>query len=486
MVCKDWHRMAVPILWRNIPELSWAQQTCFRQLVFEDHYYHEAARLDLPLLDRHLYACEQKVCRLDEEWEHMWQHAAQKESHEIASVTDTLRAKRRKVETDERWIRENPLELQSLQLPSSVLMKYGHFVREIPELYDLLKSFKLQDSTSQIERPYLADTVALNYDLLCHLMERLPNVQDRLLEIQQRHFWHTSLMENFIQLVIPMATELRIGKNNSVDVSVSALRGILSAASGLTRLHVDIHKVVGDTQLGAAPTIDDIPQFKAGLIALSISIEDQNLPVKFWTGLWRDCPSVVGLTVGNVVPGLVEILKKDIPVHLPNLNCLRMCQALHGKTCGISDDDIATMLMVGTGWKVIETNPSAQMGPRSLSALTRHYLTLRELILDQDGVRSSTLVDILSSCPNLQTLDTLGKSDNSVHGPKFGTRAVHADHFIDCDKKDTDTFRPWACEGTLQHLTIGLSDFETSHHEARQELRAKVCGRLARFARLKV
>ncbi|KAF9371751.1 hypothetical protein CPC16_002877 [Podila verticillata] len=130
------------------------------------------------------------------------------------------------------------------------------------------------------------------------------------------------------------------------------------------------------------------------------------------------------------------------------------------------------MLMAGTGWKVIETNPSAQMGPRSWSALTRHYLTLQELVLVQDGVRSSTLVDILSSCPNLQTLDTLGKSDNNVNWPKFGTPAVQVDHFVDCCKKDTETFRPWACEGTLQQLTIGLSCFETSSNEARQELRA--------------
>ncbi|KAF9371752.1 hypothetical protein CPC16_002878 [Podila verticillata] len=121
-----------------------------------------------------------------------------------------------------------------------------------------------------------------------------------------------------------MATELSIGKNDSVEVSVSAMRGILFAASGLTRLHVDIHRVVDDIRLGAAPTIDDIPQFKAGLTALPISIEDENLPIKFWTGFWRDCSNLVSLTVGNVVPGLVKMLKKDILVHLPNLNCLRM------------------------------------------------------------------------------------------------------------------------------------------------------------------
>ena len=479
--------MVVPILWHKIPELSVTQQASFRQLILEDHYYQEAARLDLPLMDRHIFACENRLRRLEKEWEHLWTHAAQRESHEIASCMNTLRVKMRQVEADERWIRENPHDLQSVQLPSSVLMKYGHFVREIPEMYDLLECLEEPHKNSQIQHSYLAYTEASRYDLLGHLVERLPNVRDRWLEMQRRYLWCQSSMENLVQLMIPMATVLSFGNGGYFEVMVSVLRQILSAASGLTRLHVDFNKVTNDNKLGAAPTIDDIPQFKAELTALTMSINDKDMPVNFWAGFWRDCPNVVSLSLGNVVPGLVEILKKDIPVHLPRLNCLRMYQAPYGKTCGISDDDIATILMAGTYWKVIETNLTSQMGSCSWRALTRHYSTLQELILDQDGISSNTLVDILSSCPRLQTLDTLGKGDNIANRPNFEKRAVQVDHFIDCDKMDTSTYRPWACEGSLQHLTIGLSGLEMSGQEGGlPELRTKVYGRLARFAQLKV
>lgn len=76
--------------------------------------------------------------------------------------------------------------------------------------------------------------------------------------------------------------------------------------------------------------------------------------------------------MGKAVPGLAEMLKKDIPVHLPRLNCLRMAQGslLDSDECDISEENIAALLMARTaGWTVVETNLSAQLEPLGFEAL---------------------------------------------------------------------------------------------------------------------
>ncbi|KAG0347469.1 hypothetical protein BG005_000136 [Podila minutissima] len=559
-VCKSWHAMVVPLIWRKIPELSPTQQACFRQIILEDYNQHVILQ-KLPLLDQHLFACEETMCRLDEAWEQLWQQAVQSENHGILDRMLSLRTKLRRAEANKGQIQENqrllpptalmrysrwigrldrrPLAceqtmrdldeawdqlfqqaiqqenkqpllrginslraglqqvdadhgriqekpLRPLLLPPTALMKYGHWICGTPEIRHFLQTLQLPHNHNSLQRqnPYLASSWPSKYDLLRHFLERVPSAQYRLLG-KQDYLWHDSFLHDLVRLVVPTLTELNFANG---EVDILDLRQILAAAKGLTHLHVDICRIIYDEEGSVVPKIDDIHQFRAGLTTLTISTEDEDIPIEFWAGFWRDCPNVVSLHVGNVVPGLVEMLKKDVPVHLPRLNCLRMVRGSPPDSYeyDISDEDIAALLMANTeGWTVVETCPRAQLGPLGWSALSRHYSTLQELVLVQSS-SSQILVDILASCPNLRILDTLG-ANNYDRWPDLETRAVHAEHFIDGDKDETDnTFRPWACEATLQRLTVGITGIEMSDQGEFSELRARLYGRLARFTRLEV
>ncbi|KAF9315589.1 hypothetical protein BG006_003725, partial [Podila minutissima] len=405
-VCKSWHAMVVSLIWRKIPELSSTQQASFRQMILEDYNQHVILQ-KLPLLDQHLFACEETMCKLDEAWEQLWQQAGE-------------------------------------PVPGKQL------------------AFKVQPAAA--------------------FFKSVPSAQYRLLEMQD-NLWQDYYLHDLVRLVVLILTELNFANS---EVDILDLRQILAVAKELTHLHVDICQIIYGEEDGVAPKIDDIPQFRAGLTTLIISTEDEDIHVEFWAGFWRDCPNVMSMHVGSAVPGLVEMLKKDVPVHLPRLNCLRMIRGSPPDSYEyfMSDDDIAALLMAKTeGWTVVETCPRAQLGPLGWSALSRHYSTLQELVLVPSS-SSQILVDILASCPNLRILDTL-RANNYARWPDFETRAVHAEHFIDGDKNETgNSFRPWACEATLQRLTVGITGLEMSDQGECSELRARLCGRLARFTRL--
>ncbi|KAG0091184.1 hypothetical protein BGZ93_008958 [Podila epicladia] len=228
-------------------------------------------------------------------------------------------------------------------VPPSVLMKYGYWICGTPEMHYPAKAELIPGKQKAVKvRP------------VRHFLERIPRSQCRSLELHQLYYWHDPFVHDLARLVI--STELKF---NNVEVDILNLRDVMAAAMGLSHLYVDIYQIIYDDDITGVPRIDDNPQFRAGLTTLAILTEDE------------DIPSVSGPDFGETFPTL--------------LNRMRTIQGSPSKSDGydISDEDIAALLMARTeGWTVVENNPSAQLEQLGLSALSRRYSTLQELVLD--------------------------------------------------------------------------------------------------------
>ncbi|KAG0344563.1 hypothetical protein BG005_001766 [Podila minutissima] len=232
-------------------------------------------------------------------------------------------------------------------------MKYGHWIRNVPEMYWFAYILQpSQDNYNINNNSHLQkqQNARIGYDMLRHFLERLPNVQFQTLMISREFFRQECFLDYLIERVLPMVRELIL--NDVMDIV--DLRRVLSAtANSLTCLHVKRCIIVCDMALGVVPTVDDIP-FKAGLSSLTISIENniKVLPVEFWAGFWRGCTSVASLTIDDVIPGLVEVLKQDVAEHLPNLHTLCLghgsFERRTSEVLGFSDKDVAMLLRTST------------------------------------------------------------------------------------------------------------------------------------------
>jgi len=117
-----------------------------------------------------------------------------------------------------------------------------------------------------------------------------------------------------------------------------------------------------------------------------------------------------------------------------------------------------------------------------MDSLTSHFSTLEEMVvhggasLDSDDLRQ-----ILSSCPNLHTLDAI---DDGYYLDIDNYRVeMYAEQFVDLDPM-TGAPSPWPCEKSLRVLKVVVANVSHNpkcYHSATQ---SQVYRRLARFENL--
>ncbi|KAF9306045.1 hypothetical protein BGZ74_007873 [Mortierella antarctica] len=417
LVSKDWHSAVMPVLWRTIPDLHSPQQRLkFCELVYEDYDY-----------------CHRTIHEPDEE-----DLPARCECKPVLAIEPT------KAE-----ISLDPLEPRTM---TTTLMKYGHWIRNVPEMYWFAYILQpSQDNYNINNNSHLQKqrNARIGYDMLRHFLERLPNVQFQTLMISRAFFRQECFLDYLIERVLPMVRELIL--NDVMDIV--DLRRVLSAtANSLTCLYVK-----------------------------------RFLPVEFWAGFWRGCTSVTSLTIDDVIPGLVEVLKQDSAEHLPNLHTLclghRSFMQRASEMLGFSDKDVAMLLRTSTvgtrrGWRVIQMSEGATLGPCSVNVLLQHCSTLEKLVC-WPTFESTVWVDLLASCPRMQVLQCSGPFS---WWPKEPVALITVQQLIDWDE-DMDEYRPWACEGMLQTLDIKIAGLDLNEDE--WALHSKLYGRLARLTQLR-
>ncbi|KAG0229386.1 hypothetical protein BGX31_006196 [Mortierella sp. GBA43] len=174
----------------------------------------------------------------------------------------------------------------------------------------------------------------------------------------------------------------------------------------------------------------------------------------FWSWLWTRCGHVETLEVSTVGEGNAQNLAEVIQTHMPNLDTIRLRQG--DDRFRLEDEHIATLLSGPYhGWKTVDMSRNVGIGRLSLEALTNHFPTLVELKVDGcSGFSGESLVQVLSSCPNLRSLVAISNG-NFPSQTKF--LAVDAKVFIDRDRS-TGSLKTWSCESMLKVLKVKIGN----------------------------
>ncbi|KAG0243219.1 hypothetical protein BGX31_011028 [Mortierella sp. GBA43] len=175
---------------------------------------------------------------------------------------------------------------------------------------------------------------------------------------------------------------------------------------------------------------------------------------------------------------------------MPNLDAFHL--GYHRGTQKLNDEQIATLLSgSNNGWRELKVSDNMEFGRSALKALTLHFLTLQELIVDGcHGFTGENLVQVLSSCPNLRSLVAI---DDRKYSRVVVFTHIEYNVFIDQDL-NTGTLRTWSCEASLKVLKVMIggiprpdiqyADIEETYHGQGREIQEVVYERLARLTNL--
>ncbi|KAK3811084.1 MAG: hypothetical protein J3Q66DRAFT_443333 [Benniella sp.] len=179
-----------------------------------------------------------------------------------------------------------------------------------------------------------------------------------------------------------------------------------------------------------------------------------------------------------------EYLVQAMLTHMPNLNHITMGQN-HGD---IPEDVFVATILRGSlnGWAVVELWPAVKMRREGMNALANHFTTLETVLINDYNCSSDSPVEILRSCPSLETF---GYNEPDLYPDSYPQ--VDAITFVDYDP-DQDSLRPWRCETTLKTLKVviggiprpGEGVIEEEYPGQRREIQGRVFDRLARLIKL--
>ena len=205
---------------------------------------------------------------------------------------------------------------------------------------------------------------------------------------------------------------------------------------------------------------------------------------RFWSWIFRRCGRVEKLEVREIL-GAAQVLAQDMLTHMPNLTEITLGSSSHYSHGGMDDKDVAELLSGSRkGWRVLKVCNSADVKTMAVAALQKHSSTLESLVIEQgDGVSEGGIVQVLSTCANL---DTLCNADMCSE--------LRAEEFGDKDP-DTGLLRPWKCEPTLKVLKLVIlgiprpdvwpaEAIEEIHFSQEPEFHHLVYDRLARMTNL--
>ncbi|KAK3811061.1 MAG: hypothetical protein J3Q66DRAFT_390949 [Benniella sp.] len=403
-VSKKWHALTIPHLWRNLTCvcLGNARREAFGRFVLED------------------YLAEQRRQELQ----------------------------------------ENGHELE--QTPPSALLKYGPWIRLLPNTQELLEHVLWpQVRARQGNNPPTA------HDLLLHFFKRCPpeaQVQNLFYQFKEAE---SDEMQSILAFTLPRLRSFDIrGSFQGTRSDFFRLKNVLGRCSTpLSYLYVDIDFQRPDDD--KAMSMEDETAENGSICWTSLkNLALQHSPDtwdagRFWSWMWKRCGQVERLYVDSInksTPSLVQAMLGYMPhlreITLGNNSIIdQETDTQTGRNIVMTDKVVAALLSGSQhGWKAVAVKASAEIGKAAMNALANHYSTLEELEVDGNcHLPGRDVVQVLKSCAHLRSLLYTDLYSDWTEG----NSVVNGKEFIDMDP-ETGLLRPWLCEGSLRILVVKI------------------------------
>lgn len=415
----------------------------------------------------------------------------------------------------EDYLQEQKKSPRPSSRPQPALAKYGHCVRRICNLNNILlylkppaanaiKAVKTKKSTKTTKTSTtMKEEEPSADDLLCHFFKRCRNLQQDELSLTKQHFETPERLGFMQHMSLTSIRTLSIfSDDSSLALTTSTLQqiliGVSSSLESLTLSVSRLHKesIYGATQLAITggdgqeeeEEEDELMERWIHFKTLKLlDIPDTGLAAaqRFWAWFWPTCSRhVTHLEVCAWGPRSVRNMSLGIE-HMKYLEKVHFGRTEKDDHVELDDHDLTAMIAAGAaggqGWKDVRFKSTAKAGPTAFHALLQHASTLEELHFVRHADSVAT-VALLSTCPNLRVLAALDNKDR----PNIQFPEVSAEDFIDWDA-NTGTVRPWPCAMTLETLQIKIRGMpRTSRAVNYAQLQERVFRRLSRFVNLQV
>lgn len=395
LVNKKWHRIAVPYLWYDVtflghPYFIGKKKEAFIKLIMDD-FLHERW---------HEYTSKQGM-----------------DQRRLSSPFSPSLAKRG------RWIRKIPK-------PKEMMLNLG------PSLYNC---YLLLPPTERRE-PLTPD------ELLHHFYKRCHTIQFESIILQpedvENHHWR-AMTEDVAVHVRHVSiqqtsnhTKMESWRLKYLLDRLSATLQTLTLQSGIKYEEKDVEQGMKDWRV--------FKELKLKKCCYATTLDP------FWTWLWARCGHLEKLELSWISIPTTQYLVNAMLTHMPNIHTI---QLIYHQSQQFQDKQIAELLSGSyNGWRVVNASGVPNFESAAVRALTKHFHTLQELIVDGcRGFEGEELVRVLSSCPNLHTLVAI---DDRYHQQDY-TAIISAEHFIDREFM-SGSLKAWPCEATLKVLKVKI------------------------------
>lgn len=514
LVNKTWYASVMPFLFKNIPELKMPRQKeSFRRLVLEDFHLKEAHRRE----KQHRKQREKR--RKQRQKKREQQNQQQPQSTTEVKSGDTTQSQVQPAEKSA----ENIGTTQENHPPLSLLARYGGCIRTIPEVEEILSYLEAprHKPESRTPRPQASEEPAA-FELLVSFLSKCTRLWLPLVELNENHFEDLDMLDLLATYIVPAAVHLMLivqddlcyydsddsddemaifgmqfggsgdeGSEERHPMSPRNFKQILACTSSkLEKLTVDISSW-DTTESDFVIEVAGRKGFLTELKELRIDrIGKEPESIESWDWLWKHAISLQNLRVERTFPEFTMSLIRGIAVHLHQLENIHIGKKIvntWNDKVHFPDAIIAKLLSAGPNYTSIYIDITARAGLDTIQAISRHYSTLTEFAIEIGTGDDSFLVDILAFSPKLRKLVTIKNGEYPYVDDGFFPQ-VPAEKFADLDSS-TKTFRPWACEATLEVLHVKIVDIPIKYDDdegKRLPLQKRVCGRLARLTSLQV
>ncbi|KAI8352332.1 hypothetical protein B0O80DRAFT_499630 [Mortierella sp. GBAus27b] len=370
------------------------------------------------------------------------------------------------------------IEPSNDQVPTS-LVKYSRWIWTLPSLHTLFTIFKPQATERQRPLDRKVQEPSVN-ELLFHLYKNCRSVRN--ITIPNYGPECDKLIEVIMEHVIPRVESLSIytGPND-----VRKLEQLLDRCStALGSLTLSGVKIKTDEEINCA--MEEQQCSKAWPMVKSLSLlscSDNSQHKMFWTWLCRRYSSVEALLASDLGE-VAQFLIPAISAHMPKLSDIYFSES-SSSVQGMTDSVFASLLSCSRdGWKsVYITSRNLEFGEASKRALLEHCRTLEMLgVHECRAFFEFDLSKVLSSSPNLHTLDTISNDYGCSSSQDEVEQGLHFEMFVDKDL--AGSLSVWECETTLTVLKIRISSIPRQDIGQGREMQGQVYDRLARLVNL--
>ncbi|KAF9326061.1 hypothetical protein BG006_010490 [Podila minutissima] len=392
--------------------------------------------------------------------------------------------------------------------PQPALSKYGHCVRRICNLNNILLYLKptATKTTKATKKPAKTTKSKKTMqepsadDLFCHFLKRCCNLQQDELSLTKQHFEAPQKLGFMHHMSLASIRSLSISSYvNSVALTAATLQQVLidvsSSLESLTLsiplLHIEsshhakrhqLSLIGGDDEQD--PLADRWIHFQT-LKILDIPAYHNNntIATQFWDWFWPTCSHITSLEVAAFGPAACRHLALGLE-HMPHLEKVQFGRTDKQDIVELSDHDLSTMITAATGgigWNDVRFKSTAHAGTLAFRALLQHHhSTLEELHFVRHADSAAT-VALLRACPRLRVLAALDNKDR----PNIRFPEVDAVDFGDWDAEALAP-RPWHCAEVLETLQIKImgAAHPLQRWDVQLRRQTRVFQRLGRFVNL--